>query len=53
MVLDFSGGHAYSAVVIDDNGKLEVAAVEPQSDRTRVAASGHRAYAARNGLVIF
>ena len=53
LVLDFSGGHAYSAVVIDDNGRLAVAAVEPQSDRTGVAASGHRAYAARNGLVIF
>ena len=53
LVLDFSGGHAYSAVVVDDNGRLEVAAVEPQSDRTHVAATRHRMYTARNGLVIF
>lgn len=52
-VLDFSGAHAYVAVVLDDNGRLEVAAVEPQTDRTHVAATRHRMYAAQNGLVTF
>ena len=52
-VLDFSGGHAYASIVIDGADGLSVVGVEPQNDRIRVVASGHRMYAARNGLVKF
>lgn len=52
-VLDFSGGHAYCCIVIDRNPALEIVGVEPQSDRMRVAASGHKMYSARHGLVTF
>ena len=52
-VLDFSGAHAYAAIVIDHGKALSVVGVEPQNDYIRVVASGHRMYAARNGLVKF
>ena len=52
-VLDFSGGHAYTAIVIDRDSDLEIVGVEPQSDRIRVAASGHKMYSAQHGLVTF
>ena len=52
-VLDFSGGHAYCCIVVDRDGTLEIVGVEPQSDRIRVVASGHKMYAAQHGLVTF
>lgn len=56
MVIDFSGGHAYTALAIDDYpnaGDLSVVGVEPQTDRLHVAASNHQMYAADSGYVQF
>ena len=52
-VLDFSGEHAYAAIVIDGEDGLSVVGVEPQNDKIRVVSSGHRMYAAQQGLVKF
>ena len=50
-VLDFSGSHAYAAIVVEGKGGLSVVGVEPQNDKIRVVSSGHRMYAAQHGLV--
>ena len=52
-VLDFSGSHAYAAIVVEGKGGLSVVGVEPQTDRTRVGAIEHQMYSMRNGLVTF
>ena len=59
VVIDYSGGHAYSAVLLDRNGRLEVALLEPQADDQRAEVrvgdtlSGHEAYEAKQGFILF
>jgi hypothetical protein len=53
-VVDFSGGHAYNAILVSESrGHLEVVGVEPQNDRWGVAKTGARMYSARNSYTIF
>ena len=41
IVIDFSGQHAYNALlVVDENGVLEVAVVEPQNDEFVIRKQG-------------
>lgn len=51
IVIDGSGGHAYSALLINNDGKLEIAVVEPQDDWFVIfVGRGH--YAAKGGMII-
>ena len=56
-VVDWSGGHAYNAVaVMEEGGPLTIAAVEPQTDGFVAVgdqASAHEAYTATNGFVLW
>lgn len=56
-VVDFSGGHAYCCLLVQDGqGGIRIALVEPQSDRTPTIGdrlSGHEAYKAERGFVLF
>jgi len=52
VVLDWSGGHAYNAILIRrDDDTIEVGAIEPQSDRLIKTGSGM--YPASCGAVFF
>lgn len=52
IVCDFSGGHAYCALIIaESDGSASIAVVEPQTDRFILKMDGM--YSAENGYVIF
>lgn len=53
LVADFSGGHAYNALIVYEGVSLEIVAVEPQSDQWGVVKQGGRMYAAMTGYTIF
>lgn len=51
IVIDWSGGHAYSVLLINNNGQLEIAVVEPQDDWFVIfVGRGH--YTAKSGMII-
>ena len=51
IVIDFSGMHAYSCIlVVDENGQLAFATIEPQNDRFIINPAG--AYDAEYGVII-
>lgn len=53
LVLDFSGGHAYCALlVVTKTGKLTIRMVEPQSDRFIVPKS-RKMYRLDGGVIVF
>ena len=52
LIIDCSGGHAYSALAVDrDDGRLHIASVEPQNDRLVLKNEGM--YLAQFGAVRF
>ena len=51
IVLDWSGGHAYSALIVAGSEGCEIAVVEPQTDRFVLWPGGM--YAAEDGLIMF
>lgn len=51
LVLDFSGQHAYNAIVVDADGKLVVKFVEPQKD-AEFTLHSQPCYILSNGLVL-
>lgn len=57
VVVDFSGGHAYCALLVHDKrGRVYILIVEPQTDgRPKVGTklSGNEAYRAERGYVLF
>lgn len=50
LVMDFSAGHAYNAVLCDDEGRLYISVVEPQTD---CLFEDKTPYEARMGVVTF
>lgn len=56
LVVDYSGGHAYCAILVHDNGELRVDFIEPQNDKYVVKGKGmskKEIYAMERGMVIF
>ena len=52
LVVDWSGGHAYSVLVAIDDGKISLVGVEPQSDQWAVSETGLAAYSMQTGFVL-
>lgn len=52
IILDFSGGHAYSALLVQDEDEgLYIAVVEPQTDEFVITGKGM--YKAEQGIIVF
>lgn len=51
IVVDYSGGHAYCAILIVENGELALGIIEPQNDRFIIKTEGM--YSARFGFILF
>lgn len=52
LVVDWSGGHAYSVFGAMDDGKLSLVGVEPQSDQWAVSETGLAAYSMEAGFIL-
>ena len=51
IVVDYSGGHAYSALLVNHQGRLSIATIEPQNDELILKTEG--IYDAEFGFIIF
>ena len=52
-VADFSGGHAYNVVLVDKDGELDVAWLEPQTDHLMDISPESGMYEMSNGFILF